>query len=273
LGTVPTHGLAEAMSAPPPRLARVDSKVKRAEQHIQDLGRAIGAFLDSKPYGTAAKTYQKPRRVVYYVSGVKEIPATISLMVGDAIHNLRSALDHLVYQLVLANLETPSRDTSFPIYDSASKYKAHCQAKIKGISRTAEKLIDAAAPYRGGNDDLWVLHQLNNIDKHRLLVTVGLGYSTLTLPADEVYPRLKRLRDRGQLFRAFDYPQRPVSPIKVGDILYTDEAGDEVNEEIQFAFEVAFDEAQVVPCQPVLATLDKLLHLVDGIVQGFASQL
>ncbi len=33
--------------------------------------------------------------------------------------------------------------------------------------------MDALKPYRGGNDALWLLSQLDNASKHRLLLSVG----------------------------------------------------------------------------------------------------
>jgi hypothetical protein len=37
------------------------------------------------------------------------------IIVGDIAHNLRSSLDHLVWQLVLQNRRLPSRRNQFPI--------------------------------------------------------------------------------------------------------------------------------------------------------------
>jgi len=34
---------------------------------------------------------------------------------GDIVHNLRSALDHLAFQLVLAGGHTPTTETAFPV--------------------------------------------------------------------------------------------------------------------------------------------------------------
>ena len=42
------------------------------------------------------------------------IPVDLSLVIGDAVHNLRSALDHLAWQLVLANGQTPTTQTAYP---------------------------------------------------------------------------------------------------------------------------------------------------------------
>jgi hypothetical protein len=41
------------------------------------------------------------------------------------------------------------------------------------MTQQAVAAIDALKPYKGGNDVLWQLHELNNVDKHRLILTVG----------------------------------------------------------------------------------------------------
>lgn len=44
---------------------------------------------------------------------------------------------------------------------------------MKGMRADAKKAIDDLKPYRGGNAALWQLHELNNIDKHKFLLTGG----------------------------------------------------------------------------------------------------
>lgn len=41
----------------------------------------------------------------------------------------------------------------------------------KGMCPKAIKAIDALKPYKGGNDALWRIHELDNIDKHCALFT------------------------------------------------------------------------------------------------------
>ncbi len=53
------------------------------------------------------------------------IPHHLSLVIGDIVHNLRSAFDHLAYQAVIAGGDTPTTNTEFPVsWDSADKHKS-----------------------------------------------------------------------------------------------------------------------------------------------------
>lgn len=60
-----------------------------------------------------------------------------------------------------------------PIADTSEKYEAKKRGKIEGARQETFDAIDALKPYKGGNDLLWMLYKLTNIEKHRLLFTVG----------------------------------------------------------------------------------------------------
>ena len=96
---------------------------------------------------------------------------------GDAIHNLRTALDHLVWQLVEAGGGTPNDRTAFPIVaadaKAAQRYgSAVGQGEIAKISPGAFKLLESIQPYNGGDKTLVEIHELDIWDKHRLILAV-----------------------------------------------------------------------------------------------------
>ncbi len=45
--------------------------------------------------------------------------------------------------------------------------------KLMGMRPAAVRAIDELKPYKGGNDQLWRIHELDIIDKHHALFTVG----------------------------------------------------------------------------------------------------
>ena len=112
-------------------------------------------------------------KVVYTMDSVEPIPPEIPVLAGDVIQNLRSALDHVAYQLfrIVQELRERASTVYFPIAENHTKYQAQKGGQTSGMSRQAIGAIDAIQPYRGGNDALWHLHKLNIIDKHRLNLT------------------------------------------------------------------------------------------------------
>jgi len=67
------------------RLAGVQAKIARADQHVHDLEDRVKAFFSKHPYKVAAKRDPKTRRPVYYLAGVEDVPPDIALIVGDVI--------------------------------------------------------------------------------------------------------------------------------------------------------------------------------------------
>jgi hypothetical protein len=93
-------------------------------------------------------------------------------------------LDHLVWQLVIANTgqEGTSR-SEFPVFlkqPATPKEEERFNAKIAGVREDAARAIRQLQPY---NDEvpsmnpLWLVHDLDRVDKHRLLLsTVAVAH-------------------------------------------------------------------------------------------------
>src|SRR4029078_6521508 len=122
------------------------------------------------------------RKLIYYLTSVDPVPASFAIIAGDTLHNLRSALDHLAQQLYLVGTGGANgyrNQTSFLIANSAKEFNSGLAGKIQGMRQDPHDDIRVLEQYKGGKgEDLWVLHRLNNIDKHRLIVTVGSSFQS-----------------------------------------------------------------------------------------------
>jgi hypothetical protein len=153
--------------------------------------------------------------------------------------------------------------------DTASKYETGRQPKVKGMRPQAIKAIDALKPYKGGNDLLWKLHKLNNIDKHRALITAASAFRSFNIGGymrfivDANFPRRDLIPD------AFFRPADRMCPLKVGDILFTGLPDEEINEQTQFAFEIAFCEPQISEGEPLVETVHYMGKAISDIIIGF----
>src|SRR5260221_14441846 len=100
------------------RIALIKPKLDRAKKHFRDLESEFSAFLfDPRPYEIATKKDPNTGEIIYYIAGVRPIPVSINLLIGDVLQNCRTALDHFAHQLVLANNGTPTPQTAYPIFD------------------------------------------------------------------------------------------------------------------------------------------------------------
>jgi hypothetical protein len=267
------------------RLKQITLKVERAKKHISDLDGEIKAFLKTNPYKVAVKRNPDTRRLIYYLASVEPTPDCLPLLAGDAIQNLMSALDHLAYQIVCSDTGDHPPNPNwiyFPIADNAEKYEAKKRGKIEGARPETFEAIDALKPYKGGNDQLWILYRLNNIEKHRLLITVGSMFQSVNIGAH----MSKMMADHiaadpdnpfhGKEFPAINIFLRPADvlfPLEEGDELFIDGPDAEPNEKLQFRFSVALYEPEIIKAQSLLETVHELAALVEGIVTALTPRL
>ena len=157
-------------------------KIEQANKHIEELERATSVFHDATPPPYEIYFEDSPKKLerTYRIRVHKKIPLEISALIGDVLHNLRSALDHLAWHLVTSRSIEPKATPShiyFPIFETAQKYHANKMRKIQGMTKEAIQIIDAIEPYYKSDDGqigqgtpLWCLHTLNIQDKHKLLI-------------------------------------------------------------------------------------------------------
>src|SRR6516162_9929947 len=201
-------------------------KLDRAKQHLGELEQALKSFYDTKPYRFSGKSNLATRIVVYSMDSVTPVPEEIPLIAGDIIQNLRSALDHLAYQLYLrggGSAET-GRHIYFPICESKTVYEDKKRRQTRGMTQQAIAAIDAVQPYKGGNDVLWRLSELNNIDKHRLIFTVGSGVRSLDLGSYmQQHAPPGSLLSQAQGLSAFFKPKNNDYPLEIGTVILADQ--------------------------------------------------
>lgn len=273
------------------RLALILLKTERAKKHLNDLEIEIGAFVNSNPYEVRGERNPQTGQPFYYVASVaRDIPIRVALIAGDVIQNLRSALDHLAWNIMEvgeADLAAPltyseRKQISFPITDtdSPTEYEVSRKRKVKGMRNDAVRVIDGFKPYKGGNDTLWILNQLNNIDKHRLLITVGMSLGRIYAPsvipnrgrAIQIFPTA----DGGFSSRwveMFIKPQDAMFPLKQGDVLFTDVTNAEIDKDTKFTFDVAFGETGIIEGKPILPTLVEITEYVEYIIKSMKNKL
>jgi hypothetical protein len=243
-------------------------KLKRAKKHISDLEGAIRSFHDSRPYSISHKDNLETGERTYYVHFVQDIPEDFSLMIGDAIQNLRSALDHLATRLVDIGIDPRVKNSYYPIFESADTYEAGKMGKIKGARPEAIKAIDNTQPYPRGNGwHLWDINTMNNRDKHRLLIPAWGSVISHTFPKTEK-ERIEKLL--GSRFSGPGWLKAAsgIKFLKDGDAILTLPIS-EANDEMDFRISIAFGEPECVRGKQVIPTLESMSRLVAEIVVKF----
>ncbi len=175
------------------RLAGAIAKIERAEEQIRYLNSEATAYF-SKPTGhtiVGRRDQEDSRSAMVGLRG-PNLPIRFSILIGEVSHQLRSSLDHLLWQLVIANNVQPDRWNEFPIYDDPIKYESGSVRKVQGLSGEAKAFIKGYQPYkcRWGSpheDPLWIVHETDRIDKHRLLVSTVANASYTSRFLDKLF--------------------------------------------------------------------------------------
>lgn len=162
------------------------AKLRRADEHLSTLVDGITAYLDTQPYLISFEVDAETGQNVAKAKANGEPPPVVEwgLLIGDCVHNMRSALDHLAWEL--AGPEPP-RKTEFPIFHEVDEFERTTKGgglwKIEAIKDPhARALIKSVQPCysdrpRRELHPLASLRDFANIDKHRMLhlSVVGLG--------------------------------------------------------------------------------------------------
>ena len=120
------------------------AKIDRADEVAQNLNAEIDAFLrtNPNPYRIVGQLRNSNREYVFTGFGELVIPIRFSVLVGEVMYQLRTALAHLVSALVTAHGGTPSDKHQFPICSTREKFlEASKRGDIDGISLAARDLI------------------------------------------------------------------------------------------------------------------------------------
>jgi hypothetical protein len=162
-------------------------KFERADEHIRVLEDEMALWLAEEADRIEEEFDPQIGERRYWLDP-RPCPPKWSLIIGDALYNLRSCLDHMVWQLVLANGGQPGRHTSFPIVATAHRFHHVGRSALAGVSDEACELVEAAQPYHPPDlretETLWHLHELHNEDQHRHLGVYAVGQSALSHPEE-----------------------------------------------------------------------------------------
>lgn len=156
-------------------------KIVRVRYQLRDLQERFQTFGGSHPYRLVPKFELRPggEKIGDYsfvVESVSLPKREWGVLIGEIVHNLRSALDHTIW----AASSKPSRKTQFPIFTSKTdwdKHKGHLM--IATVPDQVRKFVIEAQPYSqtklpASQHVLAVLNRLSNHDKHRLLHTAAI---------------------------------------------------------------------------------------------------
>jgi hypothetical protein len=173
-------------------LSGVDAKLDRADEHVVALTGETGAFMllhdHVFPVECNADATEYVVRVAFATA-----PDTQrwGLLLGDYVHCLRSALDHLIYAVAAheTNADPPpnERKVMLPLKTTEQGF-GDASYRIEDLSDPVRARIESLQPYPGrDNDHLAILEDLDVRDKHRgisvaVIRPLGVGIEVSNAP-------------------------------------------------------------------------------------------
>lgn len=154
-------------------------KARRAEKHIQELKDYL-VYLGSTYTSTIRKVADGGQLVRFEIPNPLEIRQTIALIAGDALNNLKSSLDYAWIGLLEKHQIALPKRPKFPIYKDAHGVEDYLtKSNIPRESPVFDYIMNTCRPHEQGQSVFRALHQLNNHDKHRLLLPT-MSYAGIT---------------------------------------------------------------------------------------------
>lgn len=262
------------------KVSSAQAKIERADKHINEIEDELLAFGDANPYKFTAERDPNTHQLIYRMVEVGS-PPDIAPAAGDAFHNLRSALDHVI----CAFSTKVTANTSFPLIDPAKKRterKDAFRSKIGSIPPEARKIVERFNPYNRIDPILWRLHQLDILDKHKAVAAVAASFGLLDVSGHAAFLKygrrciVQRPADRqGFVARIavenYIRPTRQVFPLKAGDVIHIDPPDAEPDQDIDFRFSIVLDEPGIAEGLSITETLYASRDLVGNIIADFAA--
>jgi hypothetical protein len=233
-------------------------KIERAKKHISDLQARFLDFASTNYYRLDFEKDPGTGNNLLRFTITESLPEDTALIIGDAFHNLRSALDFAISDVLFMKTGTRPKHAKFPVYKSRDDLvNAVSGGKISEAPKEIlDFIVDIVKPYEGGNEAIRALHELDILDKHMLLLPiVQIGALTGVDLED----------DRGNQFRKCDFIVEAGTafiPIaSSGNIKITDFGKPTIF--------VMFDKRMPLEGPHVLPTLAKLTRDIGYIVDEF----
>lgn len=155
-------------------LENVRLKHGRAKAYYEEYLRELDAFFKANPLELISHLDPVENTHRFQANQPASVPPKFGLIAGDLIQCLRTCLDYLVWELVLAGGGQPNQKHMFPITTSAANFAEQVKRhRLAGIDSAAIAEIEKLQPYNwtgSGSSPLFAIDELSVINRHRAVL-------------------------------------------------------------------------------------------------------
>jgi hypothetical protein len=192
-------------------------KFKRAQFHMAEIRNIVRLYANAHPYriSRVKNPKTKSRRRWRYKLTLDSIDPMLAMALGDFVHNLRTALDHVAVTNTAPRYRSNATcwpietrdlfalDDQWQFIHPASDARERYMGAVKGMHFLGKTVIVDSQPYASANPHthvIGILSRLDNRDKHKKLIGIepalrgsiyifarGVLYRTVTLGDKHFY--------------------------------------------------------------------------------------
>lgn len=225
------------------------SVLARAKEHIADLDTRVNAFLETKTHARVVEI-DGAGNEIHKIKFTKPVPENFENIAFDAVSNLRACLDQAGYAIAKALNGGDPKSSYFPFGDDPVNLDGVMKGRCRDFPKEVLALFRAFKPYKGGDNLLWAVNRICNIDKHRLLAPVGLAVGGMHIKTMTVTAP------------SFSLPAPVWDKTKHEIVFGVIGPGGHIEYDLNIAFHVAFNEVEIVGGQPAVPVLKKMAEIV-----------
>jgi len=156
-------------------------KIDRAKHHVEELNGRILRFQSEHPHEIIIEADPEPGYKVYKFRLTEPVPfADFSVLIGDALGNMRAALDHATYACAVINKSPSFRTCNFPFGKDAAAFNRAVK-RCSSVPNDIQTLLGTFQAHKDGNVMLWRMNKMCNGDKHASITPVLIGWENLQI--------------------------------------------------------------------------------------------
>lgn len=201
-----------------------DLKLGRAREHLKELEAEIDRWVHVDGYTIGVYPQPEPPSYVVLAEDIRPPAERIPLLIGDCLYNARAALEYLAYALNAAGAEREmspeeAERSGFPIVGDVDKdgfsgrgsdmFDSTAGHMLPLVTNDVRAAIKELQPFNEGDPweftDLWCLHELARLDRHRRLHLGAIRSENLEL--DRRKSRNIKIQGEVNVFRGTLYPE------------------------------------------------------------------
>jgi len=232
-------------------------KIERADKHIADLDKIISALPDN--YVSTIERHENLglQAVKYSPPDIPKISSVMALIIGDALHNLRTAIEYAYIGAVEKHAPSALDSyTKFPTGQTKEEVESRLRGrKIDTLSpRLFDGIITSIKPYVfGGNCLINFLHDLDVSDKHWLLIPLMRVAEVRDIVVED---------EKGSIVTGNTYPIHGDGPFTISFPLNY-----KIKNTGKLTVDVVFDDFDLLKGMPVMSDLHDFSKIAVYIVR------